>query len=176
MTKGERDEQSDFLLLFFFYDNELEPTKDNIKHVVSLIYTILLITLVITYLFKKLICSTKEGVVNAKPYGEAQIRCSFVILNKGGDIIMHENENKILEELLVVPLCIVQDRYGGCYSGAEYLAFNMLPFFVGQLAIDAGDMSCQEFWEHEAEDYIIGKGNTPLEALCDLQIKLTSKK
>ena len=27
------------LLLFFFYDNELEPTKDNIKHVVSIIYS-----------------------------------------------------------------------------------------------------------------------------------------
>ena len=41
---------------------------------------------------------------------------------------MHEIENKILEELLVAPLCIVQDRYGGCYSGAEYLAFNMEPY------------------------------------------------
>lgn len=62
------------LLLFFFYDNELEPTKDNIKYVVSIIYTILLTAVVITYLFKNLIGSTtKEGVVNAKPYGKAQI-------------------------------------------------------------------------------------------------------
>ncbi len=85
---------------------------------------------------------------------------------------MHEIENKILEELLVAPLCIVQDRYGGCYSGAEYLAFNMDPFCVAQLDVDAGDMSCLNFWEYEAENYIIGKGNTPLEALYDLQIKL----
>lgn len=61
------------LLLFFFYDNELEPTKDNIKHVVSIIYTILLTALVITYLFKNLIGSIEEDVVNAKPYGKAQI-------------------------------------------------------------------------------------------------------
>lgn len=81
-----------------------------------------------------------------------------------------------LEKLLVTPLCIVEDRYGGCYSGAEYLAFNMLPFFVGQLDIDAGDMSCQEFWKHEAENYIIRKGETPLEALRDLQIKLRMQK
>lgn len=61
------------LLLFFFYDNELEPTKDNIKCVVSIIYTILLTAVVITYLFKKLFGSIKEDVVNAKPYGKAQI-------------------------------------------------------------------------------------------------------
>lgn len=61
------------LLLFFFYDNELEPTKDNIKCVVSIIYTNLLTAVVITYLFKKLIGSIKEDVVNAKPYGKAQI-------------------------------------------------------------------------------------------------------
>lgn len=61
------------LLLFFFYDNELEPTKDNIKCVVSIIYMNLLTAVVITYLFKKLIGSIKEDVVNAKPYGKAQI-------------------------------------------------------------------------------------------------------
>ncbi|MFR5770774.1 MAG: hypothetical protein ACLUFJ_11145 [Roseburia faecis] len=61
------------LLLFFFYDNELEPTKDNIKCVVSIIYTNLLTVVVITYLLKKLIGSIKEDVVNAKPYGKAQI-------------------------------------------------------------------------------------------------------
>lgn len=59
------------LLLFFFYDNELEPTKDNIKYVVSIIYTILLTVLVITYLFKNLIGNAKEDV--AKLYGKAQI-------------------------------------------------------------------------------------------------------
>ena len=69
---------------------------------------------------------------------------------------MHEIENKILEELLVAPLCIVQDRYGGCYSGAEYLAFNMDPYLVTELDVDAGDMSCRDFWEYEAKEYIIG--------------------
>lgn len=59
------------LLLFFFYDNELEPTRDNIKYVVGIIYTNLLTVLVTTYLFKKLIGNIKEDV--AKPYGKAQI-------------------------------------------------------------------------------------------------------
>lgn len=85
-------------------------------------------------------------------------------------------ECRALKDRLVAPLCIVQDRYGGCYSGAEYLAFNMEPYLVTELDVDAGDMSCRDFWEYEAKEYIIGKGNTPLEALCDLQIKLTSKK
>ena len=74
-----------------------------------------------------------------------------------------------LESLLITPLCIVEDRYAGAYSGARYLAFNMSPFGVGELDIDAGDMSCMDFWEYKAKNYIIGKGKTPLEALMDLQ-------
>lgn len=85
------------------------------------------------------------------------------------------NHNMLNDELLVTPLCIVEDRYGGCYSGARYLALNMSPFSVGELDIDAGDLSCEEFWEQEAEDYIIGKGITPLEALIDLKEKLKSE-
>ena len=52
------------------YENAI---KDNIKYGLSIIYTILLTAVVITYLFKNLIGSIKEGVVNAKPYGKAQI-------------------------------------------------------------------------------------------------------
>ena len=117
------------------------------------------------------------GVFQTKVYKECYPFSREVLYNtEKRKLIIHLLESKILEELLVAPLCIVQDRYGGCYSGAEYLAFNMEPYLVTELDVDAGDMSCRDFWEYEAKEYIIGKGNTPLEALCDLQIKLTSKK
>ena len=71
-----------------------------------------------------------------------------------------------------VPLCIVEDRYSGVYSDAYYLAFNMTPSDASELDIDAGDLACEAFWENEAEDYIIGKGKTPTEALMNLRLKL----
>lgn len=73
---------------------------------------------------------------------------------------------------LPVPLCIVEDRYGGAYSDANYLAFNMIPAAVSELAMNAGDFDCEAFWKNEAEDYIIGKGKTPTEALMNLRFKL----
>ena len=71
-----------------------------------------------------------------------------------------------------VPLCIVEDRYSGAYSDANYLAFNMIPSAVSELAINAGDLDCEAFWKNEADDYIIGKGRTPTEALMNLRLKL----
>lgn len=89
--------------------------------------------------------------------------------------VVSKKENEMLEMLLIAPLCIIQDRYGGSYSGVKYLAFNMEPDLVAQLDVDAGDMSCRDFWEYEAENYDIGKGNTPLEALRDLYLTLGGK-
>lgn len=48
---------------------------------------------------------------------------------------------------LPVPLCIVEDRYGGAYSDANYLAFNMIPAAVSELAINAGDFDCRSILE-----------------------------
>lgn len=59
----------------------------------------------------------------------------------------------------------------GVYSGGAFLAFNLMPHSVAALDIDVGDCDCLYFWENEAKDYIIGKGNTSEEALYDL-IKL----
>lgn len=71
-----------------------------------------------------------------------------------------------------LPLCVVEDRYGGAYSNAAYLAFNMTPYDVSELDFDSGDMLCMEFWENEAKDYVIGKGDTPIAAVIDLKMKL----
>ena len=77
------------------------------------------------------------------------------------------------------PLCIIEDRYGGAYSGASFLAFNKEPYNVWNLPVDAGDTDCEKFWANEDTDYpldemMIGKGNTPQEALANL-IELMSE-
>lgn len=83
----------------------------------------------------------------------------------------------LMNAQLPCPLCIVEDRYAGTYSGASFLAFNMEPESVWQLPVDAGDLNCEAFWNNEdpdfsLEDYVIGKGKSPEEALQDLIVKL----
>ena len=92
---------------------------------------------------------------------------------------MSENlsQNPFENIKLPCPLCVVEDRYCGAYSGACFLAFNMEPFNVGELPIDAGDIDCQNFWEgndtdYDVNDYIIGKGKTPEEAVWNLILLL----
>lgn len=80
----------------------------------------------------------------------------------------------IINIKLPFPLCIIKDRYGGVYSGGSFLAFNLMPFAISELNVDAGDSDCEYFWENDAKDYVIGKGNTPEEALFDL-IKLLNQ-
>lgn len=75
---------------------------------------------------------------------------------------------ELLNVKLPYPLCVVEDRYGGVYSGAYFLAFNMFPFELDRLPIDAGDGDCLYFGENEANEYIIGKGETPEEAVWNL--------
>ena len=66
--------------------------------------------------------------------------------------------NESSDAKIPYPLCIINDRYSGIYYGAEFLAFNLSPCEVGMLPVDDGDNSCLYFWEHEAADYVIGKG------------------
>ena len=63
------------------------------------------------------------------------------------------------------PMTIVQDRYGGCYSGGAYTAWILEPWEVpGE--IGCGDVICSAFW---AENKLpCGKGATPDEAERDL--------
>lgn len=73
----------------------------------------------------------------------------------------------------VYPLTICKDRYGGCYSGGNYTAWNLDSDCVPS-AIHADDMTCCNFWD---ENYrIVGKGDTPDEALGDLEQKLELEK
>ena len=72
----------------------------------------------------------------------------------------------------VYPVTIIDDRYGGCYSGGKYLAFNVEPWDVPKGVSWGGDVDCAEFWADEAPKYVIGKGNTPNEAYRNLVEKI----
>lgn len=69
----------------------------------------------------------------------------------------------------VYPCTIVSDRYGGAYSGANWLAFNTYEDGVPG-DVQGGDIECWDFWKKF--DGVVGKGETPSEALEDLSRKL----
>ena len=77
------------------------------------------------------------------------------------------------EHKSIYPLTIINDRYCGCYSGGEYLAFNMEPWQVPR-AVDGGDVDCTVFRDDEYKEYAIGKGDTIQEAVDDLKSKLNA--
>ena len=67
----------------------------------------------------------------------------------------------------IYPLVIVADRYGGCYSGGKYLAFNMY-----DAPDDAfGDDTTVIEYFRKTKD-IIGKGRSPQAAAEDLARKM----
>ena len=63
------------------------------------------------------------------------------------------------------PTTIVNDRYSGIYSEAQWLAFPLEHYDV-PAEVDGDDMTCVDFWQDYAEP--VGKGDTPDEALRDL--------
>ena len=83
-------------------------------------------------------------------------------------------EIKTMKEIQnIIPVTIINDRLGGLYSSARYLAFNLEPWDVPEEVSEV--QSCVEFWSNEAQYYVIGKGETPAEAyenLCSQQDKL----
>lgn len=83
---------------------------------------------------------------------------------------MEDNvNNKDLKKVEhVFPVTIIDDRFGGLYSGGAYLAFNLEPWDVPKVFSWGGDIDCADFWGEESSQYIIGKGDTPAEAYNDL--------
>ena len=66
---------------------------------------------------------------------------------------------KRLERLIIEdihPLTIINDRYGGVYSGGAYLAFKLEPWDVPK-GVDGSDIECATFWDEDAKEYTIGK-------------------
>lgn len=71
----------------------------------------------------------------------------------------------------IYPLTVVEDRYGGCYSKGIYLAFNLEAWDVPE-DVNGSDVDCACFWDDDAKEYAIGKGNTAQEAIDDFARKL----
>ena len=73
------------------------------------------------------------------------------------------------------PVTIVKDRYSGCYSGGKWIAWNLHLEDIPN-AWDDDDYTCAGFWGSE---HIwarpVGKGNTPEEALADLEHELEAQ-
>lgn len=74
---------------------------------------------------------------------------------------------KTIEE--IYPMTLVCDRYDGTYSGGRYTAWMCDPWDV-PTEIDESDVPCALFWE--SYEFPVGKGNTPLQAMEDLLVKI----
>ena len=81
--------------------------------------------------------------------------------------------SKSSNDYIIYPLVVINDRYGGAYSGAEWTAWEDYPDAIPD-AIFGDDDSCFEFWL-KANKSNIGLGNTPEEAIADLRQKLINK-
>ena len=77
-----------------------------------------------------------------------------------------EYEEELYSADCIYPLTIVQDRYGGAYSGGKYTAWH-LDFEEIPEEINSEDTICHDFWVEN--EIIVGKGNTPLEAVEKLR-------
>lgn len=87
---------------------------------------------------------------------------------KGGVDMMDKREAKFWLESFY-PTTIIQDRYNGTYSGAEWLAFPM-DYYQVPREIDGDDIECIMFWESYNGE--VGKGSTPELAMANLVAKM----
>lgn len=71
--------------------------------------------------------------------------------------------------MMIYPLTIVLDRYGGVYSGGKYTAWN-LEFEEVPGDISDGDNECMSFWGDN--EVIVGVGDTPKRAIKNLILKM----
>lgn len=69
----------------------------------------------------------------------------------------------------IFPLTITSDRYGGVYSGGNYVAWNLLAEDVPEAA-SGDDESCYNFWLYN--EIVCGIGRTVSGAVADLYLKL----
>ena len=73
----------------------------------------------------------------------------------------------------IYPLTIISDRYGGSYSGGDFTAWNM-DYYEIPTDPDEDDVTCMLFWTKT--DIIVGRGDTPQEAVDDLKRRLEALK
>lgn len=73
----------------------------------------------------------------------------------------------------IYPLTIINDRYTGTYSGGIFTAWNM-DYYEIPTDPDEDDVTCMLFWAKT--DIIVGRGETPQEAVDDLKRRLEALK
>lgn len=90
--------------------------------------------------------------------------------NKVASIINSNNitDKEIPDKELpdIYPLTVVNDRYNGTYSGGEYTAWACYPEGIPE-AVFGDDTSCWDYFRITRDIY--GRGNTPNEAIIDLE-------
>lgn len=89
-----------------------------------------------------------------------------------------------MEEQIEIPILgetvicsVLEDRYGGAYSDAQFTAFA-LPLNEVPHQVFGGDCECERFWHSGGENtrYLIGKGEIMEMAVADLYIQLLKQK
>lgn len=78
-----------------------------------------------------------------------------------------------LDKHPIYPLTIIQDRYNGIYSGGKFTAWNLYPDELPEEAF-GDDVTCRCFWADQ--EIMVGRGDTPDEALAMLAVSLEQKK
>ena len=73
----------------------------------------------------------------------------------------------------IYPLTITRDRYCGAYSGGYFTAWNM-DYYEIPTEPEEDDVSCMMFWY--TTDIVVGRGETPQEAVDDLTRRLEALK
>jgi len=74
-----------------------------------------------------------------------------------------------VENITLYPLVVINDRYNGVYSGAQWTAWEDYPDAIPE-AVFGDDDSCFDFWLGANKDNI-GFGDTPEQAIQDLKQK-----
>lgn len=78
-----------------------------------------------------------------------------------------------VDQIAMYPTTIIDDRYGGTYSGGKYTAWPCTPWDVPE-EVGADDETCAGFWAGYGSE-LVGLGNTPDEAMNDLIKKVIKK-
>lgn len=69
------------------------------------------------------------------------------------------------------PVTIVLARYGGCYEGGQWCAFNYYPDSCWIDGWDGDDGTCREWWDEHRDDQQVAVGESPEAALLALEAK-----
>lgn len=80
--------------------------------------------------------------------------------------------SELIEQCAKYPFILQLDRYGGVYSGGEWIVINDFDAYLDG-GYDGGDLECGDFWCKFSQG--VASGDTPEEAVARLCLKLNLK-